>query len=348
MKKLKKVLSFAAAATLTAASVGSMCANAVIWVEGTPFGTVGDYYELVEDYDSRGVINPARFPYEKYNEYTKVFRRINENSVEYEFFNHKASFAEIEITCPESDQTFQDIRSRISDICPEAEVEISPFGRSDQQFFIRMNAYSRELEGILSDEEHYAINMYPEQARQIRDSLAEIIEIDRFDFYYCNYNNTDIFLKFPAVYSLDDSELEVFENYVSENELSFTTEKRIRETDRKYSVSVSPSSNMAVLETYEALDRLSIEADIRPTNVLSTPNIRYSEDIIDVINYIDGDANEDSELTIADAVLIMQSLSNPDKYALTVQGEFNADVTGDGDGITLGDALVVQEILLNN
>lgn len=55
-----------------------------------------------------------------------------------------------------------------------------------------------------------------------------------------------------------------------------------------------------------------------------------------------GDANEDGKVSIADAVLIMQALSNPDEFQLTPQGIANADIYGDGDGITVMDALTIQ------
>ncbi|MBP5432693.1 dockerin type I domain-containing protein, partial [Ruminococcus sp.] len=65
-----------------------------------------------------------------------------------------------------------------------------------------------------------------------------------------------------------------------------------------------------------------------------------------------GDVNCDDTIDMADAVLIMQSLANPNKYgvggtdsnALTEQGKVNADT--DGDGLTTNDALRIQEFLL--
>lgn len=59
-----------------------------------------------------------------------------------------------------------------------------------------------------------------------------------------------------------------------------------------------------------------------------------------------GDANEDGEVSLADAVLIMQSLSNPDIFRLTPQGKANADIYGDGDGVTAMDALQIQKIMI--
>ncbi|MCM1507747.1 MAG: hypothetical protein NC177_11530 [Ruminococcus flavefaciens] len=51
-------------------------------------------------------------------------------------------------------------------------------------------------------------------------------------------------------------------------------------------------------------------------------------------NVIYGDANEDGKVTLADAVLVMQALSNPNAYKLTAQGMDNADVYKRGDGVT--------------
>ena len=68
-----------------------------------------------------------------------------------------------------------------------------------------------------------------------------------------------------------------------------------------------------------------------------------------------GDVNCDGSIDMSDAVLIMQSLANPDKYGIngsderhiTTQGLANADVNETGDGVTTGDAQVIQAYLLN-
>ena len=57
---------------------------------------------------------------------------------------------------------------------------------------------------------------------------------------------------------------------------------------------------------------------------------------------------------MSDAVLIMQSLSNPDKYGLegsdpthiTEEGMKNADCYNTGDGVTNQDALAIQMLKL--
>ena len=67
-----------------------------------------------------------------------------------------------------------------------------------------------------------------------------------------------------------------------------------------------------------------------------------------------GDANGDGSVDMADAVLIMQALANPNKYglggsdskAMTEQGALNADVDTDVAGLTSNDALRIQQFLL--
>ncbi|MDE5619436.1 MAG: hypothetical protein K2O29_09125 [Ruminococcus sp.] len=57
-----------------------------------------------------------------------------------------------------------------------------------------------------------------------------------------------------------------------------------------------------------------------------------------------GDADESGKVELADAILIMQSIANPDKYQLTEQGKINADVVDNGKGITNSDALAIQYV----
>ena len=67
-----------------------------------------------------------------------------------------------------------------------------------------------------------------------------------------------------------------------------------------------------------------------------------------------GDANCDKTVDMADAVLIMQSNSNPNKYGLkgsdknhiTSQGQMQADVDGYPNGVTSADAARIQQYLL--
>ncbi|MCM1507835.1 MAG: leucine-rich repeat protein [Ruminococcus flavefaciens] len=57
-----------------------------------------------------------------------------------------------------------------------------------------------------------------------------------------------------------------------------------------------------------------------------------------------GDTNCDGKVSIADAVLIMQSLSNPSNYKLTEEQALNGDVVDRGNGLTPIDALAIQMV----
>jgi len=67
-----------------------------------------------------------------------------------------------------------------------------------------------------------------------------------------------------------------------------------------------------------------------------------------------GDADCDGQVKLNDAVLIMQAISNPDRFDvggsdpshITEQGKLNADVIGHGNGITPQDANIIQSYCL--
>ena len=62
----------------------------------------------------------------------------------------------------------------------------------------------------------------------------------------------------------------------------------------------------------------------------------------DPSNVIWGDANEDENVTVADATTILQYIGNKDKYKLGDKGKKQADIVDNGDGITGTDALAIQ------
>ena len=85
-------------------------------------------------------------------------------------------------------------------------------------------------------------------------------------------------------------------------------------------------------------------------------NLSFIENGFDFADEEDvaGDANCDSNVDMADVVLIMQFLANPDKYglggtddnAITSKGMTNADVDKTVAGVTTNDALMIQQYLL--
>ena len=57
-----------------------------------------------------------------------------------------------------------------------------------------------------------------------------------------------------------------------------------------------------------------------------------------------GDTNVDGKVNISDAVLIMQSIANPDEFSVEEQGKLNGDVVDNGNGLTNVDALAIQYV----
>ncbi|MBR1824541.1 MAG: glycoside hydrolase family 11 protein [Ruminococcus sp.] len=60
-----------------------------------------------------------------------------------------------------------------------------------------------------------------------------------------------------------------------------------------------------------------------------------------------GDTNQNGQVDLGDAVAVMQSLANPDKYQLDDQSRYNGDVYQAGTGITNQDAVAIQGYLLD-
>ena len=101
------------------------------------------------------------------------------------------------------------------------------------------------------------------------------------------------------------------------------------------------------------------EYTIRPLKMNTTipcdenvDNISYGSFTVTVVDdessvsTVRGDANLDKDVNISDAVCIMQCIANPGKFRLSEQAKINADITGDNDGVTSKDALVIQKYML--
>jgi hypothetical protein len=95
-----------------------------------------------------------------------------------------------------------------------------------------------------------------------------------------------------------------------------------------------------------------------PTTTTTTtpqPGVTTTTTTAPVTNVLWGDTNCDGKVELADAILIMQALANPDKYGLQGsdskhlkdQGKINGDVDKATAGLTANDALFIQEFLLH-
>ena len=153
---------------------------------------------------------------------------------------------------------------------------------------------------------------------------------------YCSVGLMDF-----GLYCFDENEdLVNFEEYLSKNNIAY--EKW------KYSSGIGGeiyiNNNFTTDEYFQIVQKIKEDTGLVADWISPTDTV----EIIDVENILHksiliGDANEDSEVTIADAILIMQSIMNPDEYVLTSQGTANADI--DSNGLTTMDALTIQEMI---
>lgn len=106
----------------------------------------------------------------------------------------------------------------------------------------------------------------------------------------------------------------------------------------KGTFTVAKSEDMEKIKAVGTGKPVSIEfLDYKDTTIMTINSLN----VMGTGDVVYGDANTDGEINISDAVLIMQSISNPTEYKLSEQGTVNADVV-DNDGVTNADALAVQ------
>ena len=131
-----------------------------------------------------------------------------------------------------------------------------------------------------------------------------------------------------------------------------TTPLSIKPIDRE-TYSGSKQVNGKIGCGYESNGK-PVKLDVKVTD--GAVNIGSDPTTQPITNVVKGDTNCDGKVELADAILIMQSLANPDKYGLsgsaekhlTEQGKANGDVDKDTQGLTSNDALKIQKYLLHS
>ncbi|MBO4877317.1 MAG: dockerin type I repeat-containing protein [Ruminococcus sp.] len=151
------------------------------------------------------------------------------------------------------------------------------------------------------------------------------------------------------------NEEEIVSDYLTEKGIAFTTEEINDDTPGTtpgyYSTAVKfvPETEMDQLEKIALFDEIFTECGLSERDpsaytVWESPVIIGTHRIdLNVYDYVDGDANNDGKLTVSDAVAVLQYIANKDKYPLTAQAKFNADIDGE-EGITGRDAIAIQMI----
>ena len=119
--------------------------------------------------------------------------------------------------------------------------------------------------------------------------------------------------------------------------------------DRRDYTIISPDSSCTGTYSVQLTNAEGVRSMVKIADIVGvgdeTPT-KYSE--------LRGDTNCDNNVDLSDAILIMQALSNPNKYGengtdsnhLTHQGRINGDVQGGRDGLTGDDAVEIQRFLI--
>ncbi len=251
------------------------------------------------------------------------------------------------------DADFEDCLNIIKAVCPEAVVNLNT--KSDLDSDLLDSSFYYLFNDNISVDDMISSDISIGQAKKIFNALNDKGYIK--GFYYL----ADTYLESSLDYLLGLTGYPDDEN----NDIFATIEEFIEETDLDCSVDYSALDDTDLTELlfgltdsiqvtpnydYDASDLLNIYDIIQNGTDLSSPiggimgsNI-FTGTEIDMFNALIGDSNCDNTFNLADAVLIMQALANPNKYSVTAQGKFNADFND--DGITVGDAQAIQNILL--
>ncbi len=146
----------------------------------------------------------------------------------------------------------------------------------------------------------------------------------------------------------NDEDAVAFKKYLTDNNIEY------EESSGSDWINIKPVMDIykTTADEYFQLAK-KIKEDTGLIQNLILPDSAKNFSVTDVVNALpevtlSGDANCDEEVTISDSVLIMQTIVNPDEFKMTMQGKANADVVGDGDGVTLNDAFEIQEMSLYN
>lgn len=332
MKKIKKLSALLVAYILTAGTVSSLTAGALAhWI----------------DKDEMDKIIENCFPVPEgsnvFGSFSQGMYIVDENSSNYSYNiyllgREQTNCIEAKIS---TDANIENIQAAVSEMFPDAEVaEVVQDYDSSSIYNVKIvplkgyHPYDKVRENDIS------IN----NARELYDFLSENSVIDSFNFI--EYAATPGITNFGLTTYLDHfsaGSYDKIEEYISEKNLNCHIEEIYGKTEFK----VVPDNEISVKEHYSLAEQIYNDLGICADLIIPSSANPYQEFSIDMHNNIAGDANDDGELMLCDAILIMQAVGNPDQYTLTPQGAYNADIAGNYDGITNMDALAVQKKLLN-
>ncbi|MCQ2460261.1 MAG: dockerin type I repeat-containing protein, partial [Ruminococcus sp.] len=145
-----------------------------------------------------------------------------------------------------------------------------------------------------------------------------------------------------------------FRNYYADKNANLKiTDVKINDTSAPVTTATTTKATTTTTKTTTTTTKATTTTTKATTTTTKAPTTTTTvKPVTGVTVY--GDANDDGQVNLSDAVMIMQALANPNKYGLNgsssmhinAQGWANADCKDNGNGVTNADALAIQEMLL--
>lgn len=343
MKKLKKVSAILAAAVISSCTLSVLTSNAIytIYSKDEIDNFLKDAYIISTDYG-----------YKK--DEIRCLVKEKEPDVFSEYIIESAA-PDVVSAVLDLDVDADALISSMKEICPDAEVvTVTKENDSNVVCVKGVDTSDVRYQPYLDVREK---DVTYDQAIKLHDLLNNTGKLKEFEYTKeaVGYSYTVPPMFFSCDYGLTvdgkSNSVEKVEKYITENDLGWTIKLHPVEDDPNGMLSyfaVDLNESVTGEEIYKLDEQLRKDLGLK-TAILPFPsgsNMPMSV-TIDMHNNIAGDANDDGELMLCDAILIMQAVGNPDQYTLTPQGAYNADIAGNYDGITNMDALAVQKKLLN-
>jgi hypothetical protein len=198
-----------------------------------------------------------------------------------------------------------------------------------------------DMNGVINFEDFiYAdllLNIYYAESKLNTDAISE--QVKNNFFTNCDFNDNHM--------SGDLSDTVCIELYVVK-ELGIQEDEVVNEIAKYYKA--HPEMDIYDYAHYDLPDSVAV-ADVLANDgdQAASTGIRSIKQFVSKIAIFkprSGDANCDGIVDMSDVVAIINYIAYPDKYKLTDEGRYNADICYTGDGITLKDALLIQQRLL--
>lgn len=320
-----------------------------------------DLPEIHENYDTLVVSSDIAPGY-----MSKLQRRVDKNLSEYfllcpletskhydpetnelydlESYPMRAVWQEVpEIVVYSKDQSVPIDMDKLREIIPEARLD-APYTQNNKEgyvFYITTNpkpsgyvTYATELDYLLTEDDIRSVISCK------KDNLASV----KFNGNW--YSNTILLPKNP---DFSEDEIETVSEFFTSKNIGFSVTDY--ESNEKFNLN---RKTIVFDEEIPAAEYMALEFELGEKTGITCGQLSYydsessslDENSIEYFDIVNGDANDDGELSLADSIFILQSIGNPDEYRLTPQGKYNADVYNSGDGITTSDAIAIQQKLI--